>query len=112
MKKVSAIIRPEKLEELKDALNEKGVHGMTVFEVMGCGSQHGWTEYYRGHEVMLNMIPKVKVEFVVNDAQVEGLIKLICSVARTGEVGDGKIFVYPVEECVRIRTGERGVRAV
>ena len=79
---------------------------------MGCGSQHGWTEYYRGHEVMLNMIPKVKVEFVVNDAQVEGLIKLICSVARTGEVGDGKIFVYPVEECVRIRTGERGVRAV
>ena len=107
MKKVTAIIRPEKLEELKDALNEKGIH-----EVMGCGSQHGWTEYYRGKEVMLNMIPKVKVELVVNNAQVEDLIGLVCDVARTGEVGDGKIFVYPVEECVRIRTGERGVKAV
>lgn len=112
MKKVTAIIRPEKLEELKDALSEKGVHGMTVYEVMGCGSQLGWSEFYRGTEVMLNMIPKVKVELVVNDAQVEGLIELVCEVARTGEVGDGKIFVYPVEECVRIRTGERGVRAV
>ena len=112
MKKVTAIIRPEKLEELKDALNEKGIHGMTVYEVMGCGSQHGWTEYYRGKEVMLNMIPKGKVELVVNNAQVEDLIGLVCDVARTGEVGDGKIFVYPVEECVRIRTGERGVKAV
>ena len=112
MKKVTAIIRPAKLEELKDALNEKGIHGMTVYEVMGCGSQHGWTEYYRGKEVMLNMIPKVKVELVVNNAQVEDLIGLVCDVARTGEVGDGKIFVYPVEECVRIRTGERGVKAV
>ena len=112
MKKVTAIIRPEKREELKDALNEKGIHGMTVYEVMGCGSQHGWTEYYRGKEVMLNMIPKVKVELVVNNAQVEDLIGLVCDVARTGEVGDGKIFVYPVEECVRIRTGERGVKAV
>ncbi|WP_455138338.1 P-II family nitrogen regulator [Thermophilibacter sp.] len=112
MKKVTAVIRPEKLEELKDALNEKGSHGMTVYEVMGCGSQHGWTEYYRGSEVMLNMIPKVKVELVINNAQVEDMIDLICRVARTGEVGDGKIFVYPVEECVRIRTGERGVKAV
>ena len=112
MKKITAIIRPEKLEELKDALNEKGVHGMTVYECMGCGSQRGWTEYYRGKPVMLNMIPKVKVELVVNNAQVEDLIGLVCDVARTGEVGDGKIFVYPVEECVRIRTGERGVKAV
>ena len=112
MKKVTAIIRPEKLEELKDALNEKGIHGMTVYEVMGCGSQHGWTEYYRGKEVMLNMIPKVKVELVVNNAQVEDLIGLVCDVARTGEVGDGKIFVAPVEEVVRIRTGERGASAV
>ena len=112
MKKVTAIIRPEKLEELKDALSERGVHGMTVYEVMGCGSQLGWSEFYRGTAVLLNMIPKVKVELVVNDAQVEGLIELVCEVARTGEVGDGKIFVYPVEECVRIRTGERGVRAV
>ena len=112
MKKVTAIIRPEKLEELKDALNEKGIHGMTVYEVMGCGSQHGWTEYYRGKEVMLNMIPKVKVELVVNNAQVDDLIGLVCDVARTGEVGDGKIFVAPVEEVVRIRTGERGSAAV
>ena len=96
MKKVTAIIRPEKLEELKDELR----------------TQHGWSEYYRGREVMLNMIPKVKVELVVNNAQVDALIDLICEVARTGEVGDGKIFVYPVEECVRIRTGERGVKAV
>ena len=112
MKKLTAIIRPEKLEALKDALNERGLHGMTVYEVLGCGSQHGWTEFYRGHEVMLNMIPKVKVELVVNNAQVDDLINLICEVARTGEVGDGKIFVYPVEECVRSRTAERGVKAV
>ena len=112
MKKVTAIIRPEKLEELKDVLNENGVRGMTVYEVQGCGSQHGWREYYRGTEVMLNMIPKVKIELVVKDSQVENLINVICAVARTGEVGDGKIFVYPVEECVRIRTGERNGDAV
>ncbi len=112
MKKVTAVIRPEKLEELKDALNEMGIHGMTVYEVQGCGTQRGWKEYVRGNEVMLNMVPKVKVELVVADDQVEALIKCICVVARTGEVGDGKIFVYPVDECVRIRTGERGEAAV
>lgn len=112
MKKVTAVIRPEKLEELKDALNAEGLAGMTVYEVLGCGSQHGWKEYYRGTQVMLNMIPKVKVELVVRDSQVENSINVICGVARTGEVGDGKIFVYPVEECVRIRTGERADRAV
>jgi nitrogen regulatory protein P-II 1 len=112
MKRVSAIVRPEKLEELKDAVNASGMNGMTVYQVQGCGNQRGWKEYVRGNEVMLNMIPKVKVELVVNDEQVEPLIDLICSVARTGEVGDGKIFVYPVEECVRIRTGERGEKAV
>ena len=112
MKKVTAIVRPEKLEELKDALNEMGIHGMTVYEVQGCGSQRGWKEYVRGNEVMLNMVPKVKVELVVGDVQVEPLIKRICVIARTGEVGDGKIFVYPVDECVRIRTGERGEAAV
>ncbi len=112
MKKVTAVIRPEKLEELKDALNEMGIHGMTVYEVQGCGTQRGWKEYVRGNEVMLNMVPKVKVELVVGDVQVEPLIKRICVVARTGDVGDGKIFVYPVDECVRIRTGERGEAAV
>jgi nitrogen regulatory protein P-II 1 len=112
MKRVSAIVRPEKLEELKDVINAAGLNGMTVYQVQGCGNQRGWKEYVRGTEVMLNMIPKVKVELVVNDDQVEPLIDLICKVARTGEVGDGKIFVYPVEECVRIRTGERGEKAV
>ncbi len=112
MKKVTAVVRPEKLEELKDALLAMGVHGMTVYEVQGCGSQHGWKEYYRGTEVMLNMVPKVKLELVVADVQVEPLIKRICTVARTGEVGDGKIFVAPIDECVRIRTGERGEAAV
>lgn len=112
MKRVSAVIRPEKLEPLKDALSVAGVRGLTIYEVQGCGHQHGWVEYYRGTEVMLNVVPKVKVEFVVNNEQVEGLIDVICEAARTGEVGDGKIFVSPVEECVRIRTGERGTKAV
>lgn len=112
MKRVSAVIRPEKLEVLKDALSVAGVRGMTIYEVQGCGHQRGWVEYYRGTEVMLNVVPKVKVEFVVNNEQVEGLIDVICEAARTGEVGDGKIFVSPVEECVRIRTGERGTKAV
>ena len=112
MKKITAIVRPEKLEPLKDALFEAKVSGMTISQVQGCGSQHGWKEYYRGTQVMLNMIPQGKVELVVRDTQVENIINVICGVARTGEVGDGKIFVYPVEECVRIRTGERADRAV
>ncbi len=112
MKKVTAIVRPEKLEELKDALFEMGARGMTIYEVQGCGTQHGWKEYVRGNEVLLNMIPKVKVELVVADDQVEPLIDKICDVAHTGEVGDGKIFVYPMDECVRIRTRERGEAAV
>lgn len=112
MKKVSAIVRPEKLEPLKDALSAANVAGMTISQVHGCGNQHGWKEYYRGTEVLLNMIPKVKFELVVPDERVDAVIDLICDVARTGEVGDGKIFVSPVEEVVRIRTGERGSEAV
>ena len=112
MKKVTAVVRPEKLEDLKEALFEAGARGMTIYEVQGCGSQHGWKEYVRGTEVLLNVIPKVKIELVVEDAAVEPIISTICAVARTGEVGDGKIFVYPVDECVRIRTGERGEAAV
>ena len=112
MKKVTAVIRPEKLEELKDALNEMGIHGMTVYEVQGCGSQRGWKEYVRGNEVMLNMVPKVKVELVVADEQVEPLIDKICDVAHTGEVGDGKIFVYGVEKVVKVRTGEEDLLAL
>ena len=115
MKKVTAIIRPEKLEELKDALNEKGIHGMTVYEVMGCGSQHGWTEYYRGTEVLVQLRAKVKIEIVLPDERIDEVCRVILDNARTGvtgEVGDGKIFIYPVEEAIRIHTGETGIDAI
>ena len=112
MKKISAIVRPEKLEPLKEALFAAEVSGMTISQVMGCGNQHGWKEYYRGTEVLLNMVPKVKFEVVVEDARVDALVALICDTARTGEVGDGKIFVFPVGEVIRIRTGEHGEEAV
>ena len=101
MKKITAIVRPEKLEPLKDALFAAKVSGMTISQVQGCGSQHGWKEYYRGTEVLLNMVPKV-----------DALIDVISATARTGNVGDGKIFVFPVDEVVRIRTGERGDEAI
>ena len=112
MKKITAIVRPEKLEPLKEALFAAKVSGMTISQVQGCGNQHGWKEYYRGTEVMLNMIPKGKFELVVDDDQVDALVELIRSTARTGEVGDGKIFIFPVDEVVRIRTGEQGDAAV
>lgn len=112
MKKITAIVRPEKMEPLKEALFAAQVGGMTISQVQGCGNQHGWTEYYRGTEVMLNMIPKVKFELVVDDEEVEGLVDLVRTQAHTGEVGDGKIFVSPVDEVVRIRTGEHGTAAV
>ena len=112
MKRITAIVRPEKLEPLKGALFAADVSGMTITQVMGCGNQHGWSEYYRGTEVLLNMIPKVKFELVVSDDDVERLVDLICQTAATGEVGDGKIFISPVEEIVRIRTREHGEAAV
>lgn len=112
MKKITAIVRPEKLEPLKVALFAAKVAGMTISQVQGCGNQHGWKEYYRGTEVMLNMIPKVEFELVVDDDRVDELVELIRTTARTGEVGDGKIFIFPVEEVVRIRTGEQGETAV
>ena len=112
MKKIQAIIRPGMLEPLKDAAAEAGLKGMTVTTVHGCGNQGGWTEYFRGNEIEVNMLPKMQCEFVVSDADVEKVIDLICSTCRTGEVGDGKIFVIPVEEVVRIRTGERGADAI
>ena len=112
MKKITAIVRPEKLEPLKEALFAADVDGMTVSQVQGCGNQHGWKEYYRGTEVLLNMIPKVKFELIVPDGRVEELIGVIRECAATGKVGDGKIFVFPVEEVVRIRTGERGEAAI
>ncbi len=106
MKKITAIVRPSKLEPLKEALFEANVSGMTISQVTGCGNQHGWKEYYRGSEVLLNMIPKVQFELVVEDEEVKDLVYLIRRIARTGEVGDGKIFISPVDGLVRIRTGE------
>lgn len=112
MKRVIAIVRPEKLEPVKEALFAAQVSGMTISQVNGCGNQHGWKEYFRGTEVLLNMVPKVKFEIVVNDEEVEGLIDVICEAAATGNVGDGKIFVSSVEDVIRIRTRERGDDAV
>ncbi len=112
MKRIIAIVRPEKLEPLKEALFSANVGGMTISQVSGCGNQHGWKEYYRGTEVLLNMVPKVKFEIVADDAEVERIVDVILETSRTGEVGDGKIFVSPVEEVVRIRTRERGDGAI
>ena len=112
MKRVAAVVRPEKLEPLKEALFQANICGMTIYQVQGCGHQHGWKEYFRGSEVFLNMIPKVKFEIVVSDDQVDSLVDLISSVARTSEVGDGKIFVSDIERVVRVRTGEENQYAI
>jgi len=112
MKKIEAIVRPGKLDEIKEALNKFNVHGLTLSQVMGCGLQKGRKEYIRGTEVTLNLLPKIKIEVVVNDSQVEQVVSIILKEARTGEVGDGKIFIYNIEEVVRIRTGERGEVAI
>ena len=112
MKRIIAIVRPEKLEPLKDALFAAHISGMTISQVNGCGNQHGWKEYYRGTEVLLNMVPKVKFEIVTADDEVEAIVETILAHAQTGEVGDGKIFISPVEQVVRIRTGEKGADAV
>jgi len=112
MKKIEAIIKPFKLDEVKDALNALGVAGMTVSEVKGFGRQKGHVELYRGAEYEINFVPKVKVEIVVGAALVEKVIAAIEETAKTGKIGDGKIFVLPVDETIRIRTGERGETAV
>ncbi len=112
MKKIEAIIRPGKLEEVKEALNKININGITISQVMGCGLQKGRKEYYRGTEVTLNLLPKVKVEIVTGDSNVEEVVKIISDISRTGEVGDGKIFVYNIEDVIRIRTGEKGDKAI
>ncbi|MBS1115463.1 MAG: glnB [Nitrospirae bacterium] len=112
MKKIEAIIKPFKLDEVKDALNEIGIQGMTVTEVKGFGRQKGHTELYRGAEYVIDFIPKIKVEIVTADSLVQKVVSVIEKVAKTGKIGDGKIFVYPIEDIVRIRTGERGEAAV
>ena len=112
MKKIEAIIRPSKLDDIKDELGKFGIHGMTVTEVIGCGLQKGKKEVYRGTEYTIDLLSKVKIEIVIRDKWVDEVIRLIINTARTGEIGDGKIFVYPVENAVRIRTGEGGEEAI
>ncbi len=112
MKKIEAIIRPFKLDEVKELLLEEGIKGMTITEVRGYGRQKGHTETYRGSEYQIEFVPKIKLEVVVQDEKVDLVIDSILSVARTGQVGDGKIFVSPVEEAVRIRTEESGTAAL
>ncbi len=112
MKLIEAIIKPFKLDEVKDALNEIGVMGITVSEVKGFGRQKGHTELYRGAEYVVDFIPKVKLEIVVPDEMVAKVLETIETAAKTGRIGDGKIFVLPLEEAVRIRTGEKGNEAL
>ena len=108
MKNIVAIIKPFKLDEVRDALTAVGVHGLTVTEVKGFGRQKGHTEIYRGAEYTVSFLPKVKIELAVDDDRVEAAVEAIVSVARTGQIGDGKIFVSPLDQAIRIRTGERG----
>jgi nitrogen regulatory protein P-II 1 len=112
MKKIEAIIKPFKLEEVKDALSQIGIEGMTVSEVKGFGRQKGHTEIYRGSEYKVDFLPKIKIEIVLPDARVEGAVTAIVSSAKTGKIGDGKVFVSDVEEIIRIRTEEKGDAAI
>lgn len=112
MKRIEAIVRPDKLEEVKDALISMGHCGLTVYEVKGHGIQKGITQQWRGHEYSIDLLPKVSVMAVVNDHEVADVVESICAAARTDRIGDGKIFVTPVEQVVRIRTGESGTEAV
>ncbi|HZO85192.1 MAG TPA: P-II family nitrogen regulator [Verrucomicrobiae bacterium] len=112
MKKIEAIIKPFKLNEVKDALHELGLLGMTVSEVKGFGRQKGHTEIYRGSEYTVDFLPKIKIEIVLPDSQVEAAVQSIINSARTGKIGDGKVFISRVEDAIRIRTEERGDKAV
>ena len=112
MKKIEAIIRPFKLEEVKEALVEEGIRGLTISEVRGYGRQKGHTETYRGSEYRIEFVPKIKIEGVVEDSKVEKIVDAILNTGKTGQVGDGKIFIYNVEDVVRIRTGESGKDAL
>lgn len=112
MKKIEAIIRPGKLDDVKDALSKLGIKGITISNVLGCGNQKGYTQIYRGQEVMTHLLPKVKLEIVTSDENLEYVISTLIEAAKTGEVGDGKIFVSPIEEAIRIRTDERGTKAL
>ncbi|MEW6426979.1 MAG: P-II family nitrogen regulator [Thermodesulfobacteriota bacterium] len=112
MKKIEAIIKPFKLEEVKEALNEIGIHGMTISDVKGYGRQKGHKEIYRGAEYVIDFNPKVKIEIIADSENVEQIVDAICKSAKTGNIGDGKIFILPVEDVIRVRTGERGREAI
>ncbi len=112
MKKIEVIIKPFKLDDVKEALNEKGIMGMTVSEVKGYGRQKGHEEIYRGAEYVFDFMPKLKIEIVREDERVNDVVETLCKTASTGKIGDGKIFILPVEEVIRIRTGEKGVDAI
>ncbi len=112
MKKIEAVIRPFKLDEVKEALVEEGVHGLTISEVRGYGRQKGHTETYRGSEYRIEFIPKIKIEIIVEDSKAENVVDAILRTAKTGQVGDGKIFIYDVQEVIRIRTEESGKDAL
>ncbi|MDC8442599.1 MAG: P-II family nitrogen regulator [Halomonas sp.] len=112
MKLITAIIKPFKLDDVREALADNGVQGITVTEVKGFGRQKGHTELYRGAEYVVDFLPKVKVEVAVDDVRLESVLDAICSAANSGKIGDGKVFVTPLEDVIRIRTGERGADAV
>lgn len=112
MKKIELLIKPFKLDEVKDALANLGIYGMTVSEVKGFGQQKGHTELYRGAEYQVDFVPKIKIEIVVNDDVVEKAVDAVIAVARTGKIGDGKVFITDIDETIRIRTGERGTAAI
>lgn len=112
MKKIEAIIKPFKLDDVKEALNEKGIKGMTLSEVKGYGRQKGHKEIYRGAEYVVDFIPKVKLELIVDADIVDEIVECIRTAAHTGKIGDGKIFILPVEEVIRVRTGEKGREAI
>ncbi len=112
MRLITAIIKPFKLDEVKEALGKAGVAGMTVTEVKGFGRQKGHTELYRGSEYVVDFLPKIVIEILAEDSRADGIVKAISDAAKTGKIGDGKIFVQAVEDCIRIRTGERGEEAI
>jgi nitrogen regulatory protein P-II 1 len=112
MKKIEAIIRPFRIDDVREALAELGVKGMTLSEVKGYGRQKGHTEMYRGSEYQIDFLPKLKLELIVKDSLADKVVEVIMNAARTGQVGDGKIFVYPVEDVIRVRTGESGEDAL
>ena len=112
MKMIAAVVQPHRLDEIREALNSIGIHGMTASEVQGYGRQGGHKEIYRGAEYDIHFVPKIKIEIVVSDDQVDSVVEAICTAAKTGKIGDGKIFVYDTTKAVRIRTGEEGNEAL